>query len=352
METRLPVTVTLSTALHLGGAAAWLYLHQVSKKAPLRVIADVDLLVTRRPEAPTVVAKASPPSTWNFLKMALPSVPQAIKPMEIKTPEASRKLLMEAPQKLDDRGRLKKNESLDALDLSRKRAEAALDVGQLEARTRRPSVTELPKLEEVGIRRAPKRVIEMAALAEEQRSRLMPQDLSALSAAPRAGRAAPEQALLPQEAAPASRKNLLSKAAELLPASAPLALAPVSAPAAPRRMDALKSQAPAREQASLLGEKKKSVEIEGPLSGRKVVYYEVPKFPDWASAQGILEAEVRIRFYVSASGEVLPEMRVETTSGFGRLDRLAMDSLKRWRFEPILDAGRQWGIITFRFLLE
>ena len=64
------------------------------------------------------------------------------------------------------------------------------------------------------------------------------------------------------------------------------------------------------------------------------------------------EAEVRIKFYVSPAGDVLPDLRVETTSGYGRLDRLALDSLKTWTFEPIGGAGRQWGIITFRFVLE
>ena len=51
-------------------------------------------------------------------------------------------------------------------------------------------------------------------------------------------------------------------------------------------------------------------------------------------------------------GAVMPDMRVEHTSGYGRLDRLAMDSLRNWKFEPIAAQERQWGIITFRFLLE
>jgi TonB family protein len=47
-------------------------------------------------------------------------------------------------------------------------------------------------------------------------------------------------------------------------------------------------------------------------------------------------------------------MRVERTSGYGRLDRLAMDHLKKWRFDPLrLDDPRtEWGVITFRFILE
>ena len=45
-------------------------------------------------------------------------------------------------------------------------------------------------------------------------------------------------------------------------------------------------------------------------------------------------------------------MRVERTSGYGRLDRLSMDCLRNWRFIPIGSDEKQWGVITFRFLLE
>jgi len=46
------------------------------------------------------------------------------------------------------------------------------------------------------------------------------------------------------------------------------------------------------------------------------------------------------------------DMRVERTSGYGRLDRLCMDSLRNWTFAPAPGSGAQWGVITFRFILE
>jgi TonB family protein len=107
-----------------------------------------------------------------------------------------------------------------------------------------------------------------------------------------------------------------------------------------------------RRQAQAAAAQRKGVEIEGPLSGRKVVAYSVPPFPDWASRQGIMEAEVAIRFTVDAEGAVMPGMSVERTSGYGRLDRLAMDSLRSWRFAPAPGTGAQWGVITFRFIQE
>src|SRR5206468_105908 len=112
-------------------------------------------------------------------------------------------------------------------------------------------------------------------------------------------------------------------------------------------------EAPKRKRAALqTGAPKKGVEIEGPLADRKVLNYEIPEFPSWAKEQGILEASVAIRFWVNKDGEVLPNMRVEHTSGYGRLDRLAMDALSKWKFAPLLSEERQWGVITFRFLLE
>ena len=95
------------------------------------------------------------------------------------------------------------------------------------------------------------------------------------------------------------------------------------------------------------------MEIEGPLSDRQVVSASVPQFPPWAKEQGVVESAVAIRFTVDPSGKVLETMRVERTSGFGRMDRLAMEHLKLWRFAPVnASEGNQWGIITFRFILE
>jgi TonB family protein len=98
---------------------------------------------------------------------------------------------------------------------------------------------------------------------------------------------------------------------------------------------------------------KKGLEIEGPLAHRKVLYYYVPPFPAWARDQGILEADVAVRFWVSPEGDVLSDdMRIDQTSGYGDMDRLAMDALKKWKFSPTEGEEKQWGVITFRFVLE
>jgi len=130
---------------------------------------------------------------------------------------------------------------------------------------------------------------------------------------------------------------------------------------APKKPDAFKAAAkplptrrPAAAIATAAPEKKKAVTLEGPLSNRKIVSHSIPPFPARAREQGVIEAEVQIRFYVGPTGNVIEgRMSVERPSGYGYMDRLAMDHLKRWRFEPLPLGGRdEWGLITFRFELE
>lgn len=96
---------------------------------------------------------------------------------------------------------------------------------------------------------------------------------------------------------------------------------------------------------------KKSVEISGQIVGRKIISSYLPVYPDWARAANI-EADVVIRFYVSPQGEVREKLYLERTSGYTKLDQLAMDALRKWVFESLKTTGDQWGIITFRYLLR
>ncbi len=97
---------------------------------------------------------------------------------------------------------------------------------------------------------------------------------------------------------------------------------------------------------------KKTVEITGPIVGRKILTSYVPVYPDWARAEHI-EADVVIKFYVSPEGEIREKLYLERTSGYSKLDRLAMEAIKKWVFEPLeTKGGDQWGIITFRYLLK
>ncbi|MBI4386050.1 MAG: TonB family protein [Elusimicrobia bacterium] len=354
LDSRKPISTMLglSVALHVGGVATWLYLHRISQQAPSRVISDVEIIV--RAPAPRVAALKAPakPSTWNFLKLALPSVPKTQAPLEVKAPEELKRKLIDLPKRLDEsKSRMAKQ--LETLDLDRRRANlAAMAAAPLQARTAR-ALAEPPKLEEVGRRRASKEILEMAQVAEERRGRLaVVQELSTAVDSRQARASAAQPLALEQEVAAPSRKGMLDKMAGLLAGDTPLR-EPQAGPALPRKLEPVQLPDLPVQRSAALTEKRKAVEIEGPLSKRKVTAYELPQFPAWLAVRGVAEAEVRIRFLVNPGGEVLPSMRVEQTSGFGALDRLAMESLKRWRFEGLAGAtGNQWGIITFRFILE
>lgn len=95
---------------------------------------------------------------------------------------------------------------------------------------------------------------------------------------------------------------------------------------------------------------KKSVDIVGPIVGRKIIKSYLPVYPDWAKARNI-EADVAVRFYVSPDGRVREKLYLERTSGYSKLDKLVMEAIRKWVFEPV-SAGDQWGIITIRYLLE
>lgn len=344
-QTRVPVTMAASLALHAGGLALWLKVASRAPETVSRVISDVDILVADQRQ------QAGPPpkavTMKDFLKLALPTIPKA-GPLEARAPEARRAPLEIPRERLSDRGRIAQPAKLDALAPERRRVEAAKFDAPVAQRAVRAPVA-APVLEEVGARRAPRKVLEMAALAEERQAAPRPMGLSALSSEPERRRPQAAAALLPAEAQPQGRP--LSKLADML-SSEPLALEPRAAPAARLERIEAAAPAPAPVRAAAQEAPKKSVSIEGPLSNRKVLAYSVPAFPQWLKDLGVLEADVAIRFSVDPSGAVLEGMKVERTSGYGRLDRLAMEHLKLWRFGQISDPRNEWGVITFRFVLE
>lgn len=94
--------------------------------------------------------------------------------------------------------------------------------------------------------------------------------------------------------------------------------------------------------------------IVGPLENRGVLYKQLPEFPDWALARG-MDASVVLKFTVSPDGGVKGDsLSTVRTSGDPRLDRLAMDALKGWRFEPLPPdrSEDQTGQITMNFTVR
>lgn len=111
---------------------------------------------------------------------------------------------------------------------------------------------------------------------------------------------------------------------------------------------------PAEEKIAVTPSKKSTVELSGPLKDRKIIASYMPKYPAWMEEK-MIEANVSIKFFVSPSGFVKDKMTVETTSGYPELDKIVMEVLKQWQFEPLSKdvlQEDQWGIVTFRFRLQ
>jgi TonB family protein len=340
------MSVTASMALHVGGLFLFMQT-QIGPKTRSVDIQDVDFIRVFRP-APQVKVKVPPPTMKDFLKMVLPAVhkPQLMT-MQPKLPDIRRPLLP-APPKLDE-NRAQKLAKLEALDISKRRVDAAKIEAKLEER-RVTKLAEMPRLEDVG--RHQVRNLPAAIKLEEQR-----QEAVALKAIGSMTVTPARRGVVPavlQEATPQQEGRLEKAIKEFLPAAPePVQLQPRAAEPPPmmKKLETAPPVAPKRT-VGIQEEKKKTVEIEGPLADRKVVSYDIPQFPDWAKQRNIIEAEVKILFYVDPEGNVLSDLRVEHTSGYGQLDRLSMESLRRWKFAAINTSERQWGRITFRFILE
>ena len=351
-----------SVAFH--GLLFFLYLNFILLRPETRkiVISNVDLIMQEKTARVRAVPERN--KTFNFLKLALPQIPRIAAPempkipaIDIKTPESRRKNF-DLPQKLSEReGKLKAEEKLDMADS--RRAASSIKDAALAMTPERGQAALSPKieLEEVGIKKAPK-LPENLNFDEDSRNVVRPRDMAelniaisrarALDSAPRALNGidgaiiARREAVSPISAVPARLAEVRqAKEASIGPSRA---LPVLSASALSlNRPGALKAE----------DAEKNKMELTGPLSRRKILKYYVPPFPAWARERGLLEAVVALKFYVDNSGRVLDSVTVESGSGYGALDKLAIEAVKQWAFEP-LDGpeSKQWGVITFRFVSE
>lgn len=89
--------------------------------------------------------------------------------------------------------------------------------------------------------------------------------------------------------------------------------------------------------------------IQGPAASRRIVFR--PKKP---RLRGLEEAaEIVLKFWVLPDGTVGRVVPIRKASA--RLEGLAANHLKRWRFSPLprgAEAVEQWGEVTFRFRLR
>lgn len=320
------------------------------------VIGNVDLIMQEK----AARAQAGPARNkiFKFLKLALPQITRPAAPempaLDIKTPE-SRRRIFELPQKLSEReGKLKVEEKLDMAG-SRRAASAIKDAALVMAPERgQAALAPKIELEEVGLKKAPK-LPENLKFDDESREAVRPRDMAELDIAIRraASAAAAPQALSGRAGsiiAPHEAARAIPAAPERLPEARQAKEAAIN----PRRAQPVISASALLDRAGGLktaDEGKKKIKITGPLSKRKILRYYAPPFPAWARERGLLEAVVALKFYVDNLGRVLDTVTVESSSGYGALDRLAVEAIKQWAFEPLDGpASNQWGVITFRFV--
>jgi TonB family protein len=336
----------------------FLYFHFVLMAPETRnvVLNNVDLLVQEK-EAQAKAPAAN--KTFNFLKLALPTIPKIEPPpppklaqIDIKTPEHNRAAL-DLPKALAERaGRVTAAQKLD-MDAGGRVNSSIKDAG-LDIKAERSAQAMAPRieLEEVGMKKAPS--LPQGLKFEDAGPAVRPQTMQELNVAvdkARRAAAAPQALSERQGTVAAARQTPVVAGPAQRLTEARSAGVQITARREPTiSADALSMRHESLHQAEAAPQR---MEITGPLSKRKVLKYYAPPFPDWASDRGILEAAVSIKFYVDGSGTVLDNAAVERTSGYGALDRLALDAIKRWAFEPLPGgASRQWGVITFRFLSE
>lgn len=79
---------------------------------------------------------------------------------------------------------------------------------------------------------------------------------------------------------------------------------------------------------------------------RVVLFKKIPNYPPGVNTG----AQIRIRFTVSSDGFVTSMIPLQ--KGDPALERVAMDALRQWRFNPLKENKEMYGIITFRFRLS
>jgi TonB family protein len=95
-------------------------------------------------------------------------------------------------------------------------------------------------------------------------------------------------------------------------------------------------------------------QVFGEIANRKRLKMFMPRYPRWAEEQGI-ECTVSVHLFVLPNGNVKNNLYVEQGSGYGEIDNLAMEALKRFKFAPLMPSERQVeqeGTIVFYFRLS
>jgi protein TonB len=92
-----------------------------------------------------------------------------------------------------------------------------------------------------------------------------------------------------------------------------------------------------------------AIALLGPGRERRPRHAPLPVYPAWAEQRGV-EAYLELRLWIDPAGRV-SEVAVHTTSGYPEIDRLCLDTVGGWQFEPGGEAAT-WAILPLRFQLR
>jgi len=93
------------------------------------------------------------------------------------------------------------------------------------------------------------------------------------------------------------------------------------------------------------------ITISGEIRNRKILKTYIPEYPPWLKGEGF-EPVVVLRFTVLPDGHVKDRIFVKITSGYKKLDDLAIKEMKKWIFAGVRGGREETGEIIFKFSLK
>jgi len=88
--------------------------------------------------------------------------------------------------------------------------------------------------------------------------------------------------------------------------------------------------------------------LSGPGAKRKIISAPLPHYPEWAKERGV-EAYLELKMWIDSSGSV-QDVSILKSSGHPDLDRICVETISRWRFDP--EEGQPtWAVLPLRFHL-
>lgn len=143
--------------------------------------------------------------------------------------------------------------------------------------------------------------------------------------------------------------QLVSKAPDPVPAPT------VAAPAEPTPAPVAEPSPPQAQPQPSLAKVKEPVEddVEPPRFNADYLDNPAPRYPSLSRRAGE-QGRVLLRVHVAAAGTAL-EVTLHKTSGFERLDRAALETVKQWKFVPARQGDKPvdaWVIVPIQFNLK